>query len=899
VGRGAIGVEAATGRFLWGYNRIANDVANIPTPLIDGDRVFVATGYGTGSAMLQLNATESGVEAEEIWFHGGNVLQNHHGGVVLLDGVLYAGTGHNRGYPIAVRAADGEVLWGPERNEGSGSAAVAFADGRLYLRYQSGIMLLLDASPEGYVERGSFPIPDAAEFSWAHPVIANGRLYLREQNHLLAYDITNASSAPDRGQELRDAARTGELDAVRALLDAGVSVDAADRYGSTALAFAARGGHGEVVGLLLERGADPDATDAFYQMSPVGRALMEGHTAVARTLLEAGATDSVQALFVAAESGNAGLAAAAAAAGPLPAAVRDRLVGAAREAGNDDVVALIEGIEVAAEVEPEPFDMEALPAYAGMYRNEAEGVVIEIEAGEASIQLREGDAGPRTALPTGGQAFRGESDESLALEFFGRGGIVEGLQLRDGDRQIVLRPVDPEEAELLRGNRTPPAIAGAGGSDAARTGGEWSMFRGPGSGGVRDGSAIPVEWSVETGANVRWKTEIPGIATASPIAWGDRVFVATAFSESDDTVRTGLYGDVTPVEDLSPHEFMLLAVDRLSGEILWQRTVFSGAPEVKRHPKSSQANSSPATDGERVVVLFGTVGILASYDMDGGLLWSKDIGALDSGWFYDPDFQWGHAASPVIYEDLVIVQADVQESPYLAAFDLQTGEEVWRTAREEIPTFSTPTIYRGEPSDELVTNGTRIRGYDPRSGDELWSLAPNSEVIVGTPVAGDGLIYVTAGYPPVRPIYAIRPGGEGDISLPDDSDTNESIVWSKNRGGTYIPTPLLYRGLLYTNANNGRLTAYDAASGEMIYRARIGGSGGSFVASPIAADGRLYFSSEDGVIHVAEAGGEYRHLASNDMGEVIWATPAVTDGLLIVRTIRHLYGIATETPAPE
>lgn len=189
-GRGAFGVEAATGRYLWGYNRIANDVANIPTPLVDGDRVVVSTGYGTGTAMLRIVPDGSGgVTAEEVWFLSGNELQNHHGGLVLVDGVLYTGTGHNRGHPIAVRAADGEVLWGPVRNDGEGSAAISYADGSLYLRYQSGVMLLADASPEGYRQRGVFPIPDPGSYSWSHPVIANGRLYLREQDHLMAYDI--------------------------------------------------------------------------------------------------------------------------------------------------------------------------------------------------------------------------------------------------------------------------------------------------------------------------------------------------------------------------------------------------------------------------------------------------------------------------------------------------------------------------------------------------------------------------------------------------------------------------------------------------------------------------------------------------------------------------------------
>ncbi len=190
VGRGVIGVEAETGRFLWGYNRVANDVANIPTPLVDGDYVFASSGYGQGSALLELVADGDGVRAEEVYFLEGEVMQNHHGGLILHQGSVYTGTGHNKGFPLSVRFADGEVFWGPIRNDGGSSAAVSYADERLYFRYQDGMVILVEASPEGYHEHGSFRIPDIANFSWSHPVIAGGKLYLREQDSLLCYDIT-------------------------------------------------------------------------------------------------------------------------------------------------------------------------------------------------------------------------------------------------------------------------------------------------------------------------------------------------------------------------------------------------------------------------------------------------------------------------------------------------------------------------------------------------------------------------------------------------------------------------------------------------------------------------------------------------------------------------------------
>ncbi len=189
VGYGVVGVEAATGRVLWTYGRIANDVANIPTPIIDGDYVLSATGYGAGAALIHLVADGDGIRAEEVWFHEGSTMQNHHGGLVLHEGTVYLGQGHNRGFPQAVDFATGEVLWGPERNAGTGSGAVMYADGHLYYRYQNGTMVLAEATREGYVETGSFTIPNPATFSWAHLVIVDGLLYVREQDAIHVYDV--------------------------------------------------------------------------------------------------------------------------------------------------------------------------------------------------------------------------------------------------------------------------------------------------------------------------------------------------------------------------------------------------------------------------------------------------------------------------------------------------------------------------------------------------------------------------------------------------------------------------------------------------------------------------------------------------------------------------------------
>jgi outer membrane protein assembly factor BamB len=201
IGRGLIGVEAASGRFLWGYNRVANDVANIATPLVEGDLVFASTGYGTGAVLLRLAAEDDGIRADEVYFLDADTFQNHHGGLILHDGHVYTGTGHNKGFPLAVELATGEVAWGPIRNDGENSAAVAYADGRIYMRYQNGLMILVEATPEAYREHGSFMIPEVEKESWPHPVIAGGRLFLREQDNLWVYDVTE-KPAPVRSSRL-------------------------------------------------------------------------------------------------------------------------------------------------------------------------------------------------------------------------------------------------------------------------------------------------------------------------------------------------------------------------------------------------------------------------------------------------------------------------------------------------------------------------------------------------------------------------------------------------------------------------------------------------------------------------------------------------------------------------
>jgi len=419
----------------------------------------------------------------------------------------------------------------------------------------------------------------------------------------------------------------------------------------------------------------------------------------------------------------------------------------------------------------------------------------------------------------------------------------------------------------------------------------WPSFRGAGAAGVADGSPTAVKWDAVTGENVLWKTPVPGVAVSSPIVWGDRVFVSTAVSsDASSGIRTGLYGDVEPAKDVSKHTWKIVALDKRSGKVLWERVAHEGIPRTKRHPKSSQATATPVTDGQRVVVSFGSEGLYA-YDLDGKLLWKRDLGVLNAGWFYDPDYEWGIGSSPIIWKHLVIVQCDIQKSSFIAAFDVATGQPAWRTAREEIPSWSTPAIFEHDGRTELVTQATTFtRGYDPATGKELWRLSGNSEITIPTPVVGPGFIIVTNGYRGVQPIYAIKPGASGDITPKDGQTQGPFISWSTNRGGPYIPTPVIYRDHLYVVQVNGVLAAYDVRTGQRVYQERVG-AGGSFSASPVAADGKLYLSSEDGDVFVVKAGPVFELLASNRVGQVLMATPAISDGILFIRGLKDVIAI--------
>lgn len=420
----------------------------------------------------------------------------------------------------------------------------------------------------------------------------------------------------------------------------------------------------------------------------------------------------------------------------------------------------------------------------------------------------------------------------------------------------------------------------------------WPSFRGRHAAGVSEGQNLPENWDGEQGVNIKWKTRIPGLAHSSPVVWADRVFVATAISSRGEaTFRHGLYGDGDASDDRSVHQWKVYALEKKSGKILWEKTANEGVPREKRHIKASYANSTPATDGRYVIAYFGSQGLYA-FDMKGRLIWKKDLGVLNAGAYDAPDYEWGTASSPIIYNDLVIVQCDTQNESFLLAADIKTGKTVWKTIREELPSWGTPTIYPGKNRVELITNASNfIRGYDPATGQELWRLGGSSKITAPTPVFSDDLIVVASGRRPEAPIFVIRAGAAGDITLGNEQTSSKHIAWSKQKRGSYMPTPLIYGDYLYVLANQGIFDCYNLKTGEEIYRERISHQGGGFSASPVAADGKLYLPSEDGGVFVVKAGPKFELLATNPMGELLMATPAISSEMMFVRTQHHLFAI--------
>jgi outer membrane protein assembly factor BamB len=419
----------------------------------------------------------------------------------------------------------------------------------------------------------------------------------------------------------------------------------------------------------------------------------------------------------------------------------------------------------------------------------------------------------------------------------------------------------------------------------------WPQYRGANSDGTGEGETLPESWS--TTENVVWKADIPGWGWSSPIVWGERIFVTSAVGENEreKLVIGGYPGGRTKPTDV--HRWMTYCLDFDSGKILWEREAHRGVPPEERHPKNSYANPSPVTDGEHVYAMFDNIGLFC-YDLDGNELWQQRWGSfpIRGG--------WGPGGSPVLHGDRIYWVNDNERESFMAAIDKYTGKEVWRVPREEKSNWSTPFVWEHKLRTEIVTIGTgKVRSYD-LDGKLLWELMGTSGLVSLTPVAKDGLLYLGAGYH-YGPLYAIRPGASGDITLEGGETSNEWIAWSQPRGSSIHPCYLLSGDRLFVLYDAGLLACFNAKTGEEIFkRQRLDTGGGRFYASPWAYNGKIFLLNEDGTTWVVDDAPEFNVMRKNYLEDNAWATPAIARGSLFIRTYTGLYRLqqgAGEKPA--
>ncbi|HEX6162312.1 MAG TPA: PQQ-binding-like beta-propeller repeat protein [Vicinamibacterales bacterium] len=441
----------------------------------------------------------------------------------------------------------------------------------------------------------------------------------------------------------------------------------------------------------------------------------------------------------------------------------------------------------------------------------------------------------------------------------------------------------------------------------------WPQFRGPSGSGILDGK-LPTAWSAKD--NVKWSVEVTGRGWSSPVAWNNTVFVTSAISSGAfKAPSTGIFGndyvaelmkqglpdeevnkrviarDIELTAESGDIRYMVYAFDAASGKVKWEREAHKGAPFGGRHRKNTYASETPATDGERLYVYFGNVGLYA-YSLDGKLLWTAK---------FDPQpmyLDFGTAASPVVHDGRVFVVHDNEGKSFVAAVDAKTGKHLWKMDRDiKAPQgsgWSSPFIWKHDRRTELIVIGRQHAiAYAPDSGQELWRLRGLTGQSTPTPVAAEGLLFLATGSQGEsnRPVFAVRPGANGDITLAKGEESNAHVAWFHPRASAYTSSPLVYRGRMYVVNDNGILTVFDSKTGKEIYKARAGGSGNTFSASPWAADGKVYLLSEDGHTFVIEAGDKYVELSKNSVDEMSLASPALAPDTIFLRTQTKLYRI--------
>ena len=326
----------------------------------------------------------------------------------------------------------------------------------------------------------------------------------------------------------------------------------------------------------------------------------------------------------------------------------------------------------------------------------------------------------------------------------------------------------------------------------------WPSFRGPFAKGFNESDNTVTTWNLENKENILWQTEIPGLGHSCPVIWGDKIFITTAISGSGENyLKVGLYGDGDAVQDDSEHEFKVYCLHKKTGKILWERLAHKGVPKVKRHTKASHADCTPATDGKHLLAFFGSNGLFC-YDLEGNLLWQKEFDKMNAGPYNAPELEWGFSSSPIIHKGKVVIQCDFLGDGFLAQYNVENGNLIWKTPRRDESTWSSPTVFEKEGKTQIVVNGWKhMGGYDFETGEEIWKMSGGGDIPAPTPVVSKNHVYINNAHGRYSPIYAVKLNAVGDITLGDDELANEYISWSIKRGGAFMQTPLIYGDFLY------------------------------------------------------------------------------------------------------
>ncbi|MAI70478.1 MAG: hypothetical protein CMM01_06155 [Rhodopirellula sp.] len=414
----------------------------------------------------------------------------------------------------------------------------------------------------------------------------------------------------------------------------------------------------------------------------------------------------------------------------------------------------------------------------------------------------------------------------------------------------------------------------------------WTRFRGEdGNSVARDNANLPTRWN--TTENVRWAIDLPGWGWSCPIVWGDKVFLTTVVSDEQNLAPSkGLYlGQGVRDPGKGIHHWLVYCFDLNTGQEIWKREAHTGAPQIPRHPKSTYAAETATTDGERLYVLFGDVGLYC-YDLDGEMLWSRDIEPRKT--FMD----YGAAASPVVHDGQVFVVYDNLEKSWIASFDAKTGKELWKQNRNETHSWATPLVWQNEQRTEIVVPGKKFNRSYSLAGDLLWEFdGQMSNLVIPSPMSAHGMCYIASGYvgDSHRPTFAIKPGASGNITPEGDYTDSEFIEWYQGTSSSYNPSQTIYGDYLYTLYDQGFLTCHDARTGEQVYGKKRFSPSGSFTASPFAYNGYLFCLSEDGLTYVIKAGEDFEIVARNELDELCIACPAVVGDKVLIRTASKLY----------